>query len=401
MPQIPCPSRGAAHAVLWVPAVVLGACLVSGGLARADALDFKPYAQYDWVAAHNPFLAPDPNSGALLLVRPDVDDKVSTLLAGFNLKRDTGATSTYLAGEGRRVAYATYDNYNHTEYLGTLGHKRGADGQSQFGIEFGAARKFTEFFTLAADTPVAYQTNHYGHVFGVLRLATRDVLDASFDRAYRRLPIAGAADFDTTENLLHVGYGRMLGNSITVGLRAQGITGTYVGNGTTAHYKQVTPEVYFNYDRAGALQVNAGAGTAHRTQDGTTGLKASVGNVSVRYAVGPKTVLRAALLRQVSGYYVAGGSQTTTSYTAGIDWRPTAKFTVLLDAGRTHGFYEIQGTNTSHTDDFDTGGLTATWDARPWLSFSIYGLLQKRDSNLADYRFDSKSVGISVRVRRP
>jgi hypothetical protein len=401
MPQIPWPSRGTPVALPWVQMAVLGACFVSGGLARAAVVDIKPYAQYDWVSAHNPFLAPDPNSGALLLVRPDVDDKLSTWLAGFNLKRDTGATSTYLAGEGRKVVYSTYDIYNHTEYAATLGHKRGADGQSQFGIEFGAARKFTEFFTLAADTPIAYQTSHYGRVFGVLRLATRDVLDASYDRTYRRLPIAGAADFNTTENSLHLGYGRMLGNSVTVGVRAMGITGTYVGNGTTAHYKQLTPELYFNYDRAGALQVNAGAGAAHRTQDGSTGMKANVGNVSVRYAVGPKTALRLAWLRQVSGYYVVGGSQTTTSYTAGIDWRPTGKFSLLLDGGRTHGLFEFPGTTSSHIDDFDTGGLTATWDARPWLALSVYGLVQKRTSNVVDYRFDANSVGISVRVRRP
>lgn len=404
MPQIPHPprtqraaARAAARAAL---AAVVGGCLVTGA-AQAAVVDLKPYALYSWESDHNPFLAPDANTGTPLVTRPNVDDKVSTLVAGLDVNHSAAETSTYLRAEGRRVAYSTYDTFNHTEYTATVGHKRGLETGNQFGIELGAARQFTPFDVLAADTPIAYQTRHYGRLVGMLHVANRNLFDASFERSYLRLPTAGASDFNSTESDLHLGYGRLIGDAVTVGARAMGVAGSNFGGGASTQFKQLTPELYLKYNRADVMQFDAAIGATHRTQEGSPGMKATVGNANLQYNLTSKTGLRLGILRQVSGYYVVGGSQTTTAYTAGVDWHPTDRFSMVLDAGRTHGLYESPDVAISRIDDADLGQLTASWKPIRFLTVSAYGQVQRRASTSVDSRFDANSVGISVKLQRP
>jgi hypothetical protein len=274
-------------------------------------------------------------------------------------------------------------------------------GRSQFGIEFGAARQYTAYDILAANTPVAYQTRRYGRINGVLRVAERNIFDATFDRIYLRLPIAGASNFNTVESDLQVGYGRLIGAAATVGVRAIGVTGSNYFGGVTTPYKQLTPGLFINYNRPGILQIDAGIGATHRTQEGSAGMKATVGNANLRYELTAKTAVRLRVQRQVSGYYVVAGSQTTTAYSAGIDWRPTDRLSLSLDAGRTHGLYAFPQSAASRTDDTDLSQLTVSWKAARWLAISAFGLVQKRASTSVDYRFDASSVGISAKVQRP
>jgi hypothetical protein len=400
MSQIPQSPRLLPAAACTALAGALAACLYTGA-AEAAVVDITPYAQYNWESDHNPFFAPDANSGATLNTRPNVDEKVSTLVAGLNLKHGAGDISTYVTGEGRRVAYSTFDTFNHTEYTATLGHKREFQTGSKFGIEFGAARQFTPFDILAADTPIAYQTRRYGRVNGTLRFATRNVFDAAFERAYQRLPIAGASDYNTVQSNLQVGYGRLVGTATTIGVRAGGTAGSQIGNGATTQFRQVTPEAYLKYSRAGLMDLDAAIGATHRTQEGTTGMKAMVGNVRLQYSLTPKTALRAGVVRQVTGYYVVGGSQATTTWSAGINWQPTERLGVVFDAGRMHGLYELPQPATNRTDDSDFEQLAVNWKPARWLTLSAFGQLQKRSSTSVDYRFDANSVGVSVKVQRP
>jgi hypothetical protein len=379
----------------------LAACCVLAGAARAQVIEWTPRVGGDWENDSNIYYAPDA-AQAVPGSRPRVSGHLFTWMAGLDLKHQGEFGSTYLGAEARRYDYsAGVGQLNRTEYNGSIGQRFGSENGNHFTVEGGGSRKLAPFLSLDNTTTFAYETQRYGRLSGTLALSGAQSLDLLAERRISKTPLVNSADYGTSENDYRVGYNRSATRYLSYGARVELNDGQYNGVNGAGDYRQLVPELYARYAVPTVIALDVSAGSTRRSQAGNAQLNTTTGSFDLHYELGVKTTLELGVTRKVLPYYATAGSELDTTYTVGLSWRPTARLSLLANGYRTRSDVTVAGNAGTREDHFDSGTVTATFQANRWLALGVYGRKQTRTSTIAAYGFDASTVGAQFRVQKP
>ena len=197
---------------------------------------------------------------------------------------------------------------------------------------------------------------------------------------------------------------RYIGNAkVSTGIVAQQTNGRYRGTTQAPKFNQTLTQFVFDYKVGERTTMNAAIGYTTREQPGFAAnekTSAVTGSLGYTRQLSPKTSVYVQYYRIINNYIAAGGSQLDNNFAAGFNWQPTPKLSIAGNYGwirsQVSGQVNFGQIQAGRADRYRSPRVTMNYLPVRWLTLSPFYRTQKRQSNIADFQFDAKIVGIDV-----
>lgn len=378
---------------------VLGALVCANAHAQSA---FSPYASVEYEHNSNLFALPDDIS----LVpgadphRADTDLKY---LAGLEGAYAFGLQQITFDAQWRHFDYDHFNNLDHNEYL--------LDG------------KFLWKLASALDGKIDYRQEHLMEPFAqrislVLALETDTKLEGTANwnigSSWRleggvgehRLdaPQAGLPTYGLREQFESGGLKYVAISNLSFGVTDLYTEGKFHG-ADVPDYTQNTVQLDVSEKLSGGRSTFSGSvGYTDRHTQGPGGsTTATVGSLSYARQLTGKTHVNLSFNRSINSYITTASSEIDTGVTAGAQWAATSKLSVAVQYQYLHADFAAQPAldpiNAGRKDHAQQGDLSIDYQALSWLKLHLYGELQRRDSNIPLFTYDTNIVGLQVTAR--
>lgn len=387
---------------LPAPSVLLLAVLGWSQAASAQ-VDVSPYAGTRATYDSNVFDLPAASTDRPAGSRGVVADLVLRGLLGVEIDAALGSQRLHAILEARRVQFETLHEFDHREYQLDLGLDWRRGKVIEGVLAYRRERRMASFADREV-TRLRLETESVAGASAILAIHPEWHLEAAASSRELASPLPEAPRFELDENTVRATLRHAGPAALSVGLTAELLHGRYRGQADAPPFSQQTLAVVVAHAVPGLAGVELTVGRTRRSDGGSAGGDRTewTGQFDYRRVLTGKAGARLSAFRRLRSDSAGADTVDERGIDAMLDWQATIKTGVGV-AYRWTGSRYLPAFRTSsppdRSDKLQQLGISATWQALPWLALRLSGGYLRRDANLARYRFDGYTTALDVVVR--
>lgn len=381
--------------------VFLGIVLIGGVRIANAAEEFQPYAGVRYERNSNLFALSGEAIAALPPGERDEEDSYLQYVAGLNSDFKWGRQSLSLDLEGRRFQYSEYDELDHNEYEAatalnwTLSHR--LDGVVAYRQEQRMAP-----FAQTISTELLIQKSRNFDAQANYLLGSKWRLEPGFRTEQVDSPQVAYPNFAMREVIPSLGLTYAGFSRLQAGIVFEFVDGEYSGFPLAQKFEQRRQELTLTYRVGTRTTLDASVGYTEREEriaEVDRDTSAVTGSLGYTRQLSAKTQLMVKYNRGVNSYVTAGSSVLDTSYGVGLQWDPTQKVKISILYARTDTDFQtsiLDPINEGRKDKADLVSGRVMYSPVRWLSVSVYGNYDDRQSNTPAFAYRSAVAGLEL-----
>ena len=329
-------------------------------------------------------------------------DQYSVLSAGLNVDWKPGRQRVLASAAKSQVRYSHYSGFDNAPYDYQLkwNWQLGNHWQGQIGATQSEEQSRFENFEVPVKNQIT-RDNRFASAEWQFHPSWHVGLGAAAFESNNSAPVRSPLDHEYTSVAATLGYTTPKQTKLRGQLRR--MEGEYP-NDPIRSYTQTEYNLLGDWSVTGKLTARAKIGYLQRENDVLTERDFSglTGRLSTDYLASGKTILTAAIYREIESAYEDFSSYLlNTGGSLGAEWAASSKLKLRANVGFENRLYEggIGPLNGPQRDDDTlTGSVSLSYAPVPVASIDLVVQAGRRSSNIDVYRYSFHAVFLSVRM---
>ena len=329
------------------------------------------------------------------------DDQILRYIAGIEIKLPLASQRLRAVLEARRLDYSHFNRLDHDEHLVSAGLdwrlNRIIDGL----LDYRQERRMAAF-SERNSTSLAIEDERIASGSANLQVTPDWRLVGGLRSRQLDSPLPAFPEFSLQERTISAAVKYVGMDSLAAGLLAEYLDGEFEGVAATGQFDQQSLSLTAEYSASDLSRFGAELGYTQRQEAAAGSDKQAevTGAISYRRELSGKTTADARVFRRVRSFVGAASSVVETGAGVGLAWQPTDRISLLAAYQMSQGsFQDASAAGNGRRDDDELASLKLTYQVLPSLALRPYAEYRSRDSSTGFDSFDTKIVGIELRLR--